>query len=155
MPIPQEPQIAVQNGVSVKYVPYVFTKGKAKGNATLRGNFDELTNDDIIKLFGGEKGVFDTLRRNLHTRAHGFVNGATGEDGEFSLEDWQQLASGAALPGGDTLEEIEDAISDVDEQMKTIAMKGLFETENMRPEVATEFKNKFKVEIKELCGHRR
>lgn len=120
---PVEPVIVNQNGVEIKYTPDTYKKGKAKGNATLRGNFEQLDHDARIKLIGGDKGLEKLILRELNARAASYVAEAT-DEGEFSVEDWYNLASGVSVPG-ETLESLNDSKQEIADEVMSIMMDSM------------------------------
>lgn len=118
MSLPTQPVEVEQNGVKIIYTPGQITRGKAKGRATLKGNFDKLTDEDLMKLVGGAKGLRKLAERELHAEANSYFVDATHDDAdnetEFDFETWQKLASGVSIPG-QTLGDIEDSIAEIKE----------------------------------------
>lgn len=120
----QEKYEVAQNGVNVKYNADKIKKGRAVGNPTLRGNFDELSKEDLLKLIGGEEKVKDLIIRTLSSRAHEiFTDCFDSETGDFDEETWKQLAAGMSV-AGETLQDLRDRDSEISSEVMALVTSG-------------------------------
>ena len=126
MPMPTSPvKVTTLHGVEVLFTPGQTTKGKNPGRATLKGNYDVLSDEDIIKLFGGSDGLKKLALRTLNAQANkAFVEATTDDEGnptEFDQETWETLVKGDTI-SADTLGDLQEDKEEVEAEIYKFAI---------------------------------
>lgn len=115
-------QPITQNGVTLVAIPAKIKKGPTNGNPTLRPDLSKYK-DEEIDAFIGAKRLRKIKEARIYADFNELFNDACEEDSSgkpipdtFSIEKWQQLASGIGT-ASETLADLKERLTELSEQI--------------------------------------